>query len=105
MDGLLWCCGVIYSCGRAHILNEGWQNLKQFIACAFSLMLITTAPATARAQDARPLLGAQIWIEPGQRAEDVERWFKTLADGRMPVARLFLMWNYVEREPGVWDFK
>ncbi|HEX8147052.1 MAG TPA: beta-galactosidase [Pyrinomonadaceae bacterium] len=60
------------------------------------------APTCAR--DARPLLGAQIWIEPGQKPEDVERWFRTLAEGRMPVARLFLMWNYVEREPGVWDF-
>jgi beta-galactosidase len=78
--------------------------LKQFIACAFSLLLPAAAFATARAQDARPLLGAQVWIEPGQRPEDVERWFKTLADGRMPVARLFVMWNYVEREPGVWDF-
>ena len=82
--------------------------MKQFVALALALSLSVILPAGknggARAQDARPLLGAQIWIEPGQRPEDVERWFKTLADGRMPVARLFLMWNYVEREPGVWDF-
>lgn len=84
--------------------------MKQFgagaRALAFSLLVILAAGAGAAAQTqtARPLLGAQIWIEPGQKPEDVERWFKTLADGRMPVARLFLMWNYVEREPGVWDF-
>ncbi|MBV8859182.1 MAG: beta-galactosidase [Acidobacteria bacterium] len=84
--------------------------MKQFgagaRALAFSLLVILAAGAGAAAQTqtARPLLGAQIWIEPGQRPEDVERWFKTLADGRMPVARLFLMWNYMEREPGVWDF-
>ncbi|MDT5268739.1 MAG: beta-galactosidase [Acidobacteriota bacterium] len=73
-------------------------------AFALSLLLIPLFIPAARAQDARPLLGAQIWIEPGQRPEDVERWFKMLADGHMPVARLFLMWNYIEREPGVWDF-
>src|ERR1044071_8188340 len=95
---------MLYSCGRAPILNEGRHNLKQFLSCALSLFLITAAVASARAQEARPLLGAQIWIEPGQKPEDVERWFTTLADARMPVARLFLMWNYVEREPGVWDF-
>ena len=84
--------------------------MKQFVAgaraLALSLLLVLSAGARAgaRARDARPLLGAQVWIEPGQRPEDVERWFKTLADGRMPVARLFLMWNYIEREPGVWDF-
>lgn len=84
--------------------------MKQFIAgarvLALSLLFIMPAVPAAHAQEgARPLLGAQIWIEPGQRPEEVERWFKTLADARMPVARLFLMWNYVEREPGVWDFE
>ncbi|HZB44788.1 MAG TPA: beta-galactosidase, partial [Pyrinomonadaceae bacterium] len=85
--------------------------MKQFVAgarsLALSLLVILSAGASvgARAQGGRPLLGAQIWIEPGQKPEDVERWFKTLADGRMPVARLFLMWNYMEREPGVWDFE
>lgn len=80
--------------------------MKQFVALALSLLVILAAGAGSdvRAQGGRPLLGAQIWIEPGQKPEDVERWFKTLADGRMPVARLFIMWNYVEREPGVWDF-
>jgi beta-galactosidase len=84
--------------------------LKQFVAGvrALALSLLVILPggvcAGVRAQGGRPLLGAQVWIEPGQRPEDVERWFKTLADGRMPLARLFLMWNYIEREPGVWDF-
>lgn len=84
--------------------------MKQFVAgaraLALSLLLVQSAGVGlgARAQGGRPLLGAQVWIEPGQKPEDVERWFKALADGRMPVARLFLMWNYVERAPGVWDF-
>ena len=78
--------------------------MKQFVAGALALSLLLALPAPARAQDARPLLGAQVWIEPGQKPEDVERWFRTLAEGHMPVARLFLMWNYIEREPNVWDF-
>ena len=76
--------------------------MKQFLALA--LLLFVPASAGVRAQGARPLVGAQIWIEPGQKPDDVERWFRTLAEARMPVARLFIMWNYVEREPGVWDF-
>lgn len=75
-----------------------------------ALALLLFLPAGCRAATAadaqeRPLLGAQIWIEPGQQPAEVDRWFKTLAEGRMPVARLFLMWNYIEREPGVWDFR
>ena len=68
------------------------------------LILSAACPAATRVQE-RPLVGAQVWIEPGQRPAEIDRWFRTLADGRMPVARLFLMWNYIEREPGVWDFR
>jgi beta-galactosidase len=51
-----------------------------------------------------PQIGAQVWIEPGQTREEIYRWFRILADHRMPCARLFLMWNYIEIKPGDWDF-
>jgi len=52
----------------------------------------------------RPLIGAQIWIEPGQTPAQIDRWFKLLAEYQMPVTRIFLSWNYLEPEPGRWDF-
>ncbi|NOZ57327.1 MAG: hypothetical protein GXO73_11135, partial [Calditrichaeota bacterium] len=51
-----------------------------------------------------PLIGAQIWIEPGQTPEQIDHWFATLAESHMPVARIFLSWNYLEPEPNRWDF-
>jgi beta-galactosidase len=51
-----------------------------------------------------PQIGSQVWIEPGQTHEDIERWFKILSDHKMTCARLFLMWNYIEMKPGRWDF-
>jgi beta-galactosidase len=51
-----------------------------------------------------PQIGAQVWIEPGQTRKEIDRWFKILADHKMPCARLFLMWNYIEMKSGVWDF-
>ena len=86
--------------GGAGTTLEGGRVL----ALLLQLILLAGCPAAAGAQ-ARPQLGAEVWIEPGQRAADVDRWFKMLADARMPVARLFLMWNYIERAPGVWDFQ
>jgi beta-galactosidase len=62
-----------------------------------------TPPAESAAIP-RPLLGAQIWIEPGQTPDDIDGWFQTLAASGMPVARLFMMWNYLEPAPGRWDF-
>ena len=51
-----------------------------------------------------PVVGAQVWIEPGQSREEIDHWFKILAEHRMPCARLWLMWNYIETEPDEWDF-
>lgn len=61
-------------------------------------------PSKGMAQQ-MPQLGAEIFIEPGQTAEEVDNWVKTLSDADMPVARVFMMWNYIETKPGVWDFK
>jgi len=52
----------------------------------------------------RPLLGAQIWIEPGQTPLQIDTWFRDLADAHMPVARLFLMWPYLQPVPNQWNF-
>ncbi len=62
------------------------------------------AGSQANAQPERPLVGAQVWIEPGQTPEEIDGWFRTLADSGMPLARLFLMWNNLEPAPGRWDF-
>lgn len=51
-----------------------------------------------------PGIGAQVWIEPGQTGAEVDRWFKILSDHQMSCARLFLMWNYIELKPGLWNF-
>ena len=52
----------------------------------------------------RPQLGAQIWIEPGQTDKQIDDWFHQLADAQMPVARLFMMWAYMEPRKDEWDF-
>lgn len=53
----------------------------------------------------RPQIGAQIWIEPGQTPAQIDGWFHDLARMDMPVARLFLMWSYLEPSPDKWDFE
>ncbi|HEV2862168.1 MAG TPA: beta-galactosidase [Pyrinomonadaceae bacterium] len=77
-------------------------KLGRALSCCLMLLLPAAAGA---AEPERPRLGAQVWVEPGQTEQDLDRWFKTLADSHMPVARLFLMWNYLEAEPGRWDFR
>ena len=91
--------------GRAAAARFGRRRLALLLQLILLQLILPAAYPSAVGGQGRPLLGAQIWIEPGQRPEDIDRWFKMLSDGRMPVARLFLMWNYIEREPGLWDFR
>ena len=49
-------------------------------------------------------VGAEVWIEPGQTTEEVDIWFRRMAENKMHSARIFLMWNYLETAPGVFDF-
>jgi len=51
-----------------------------------------------------PQLGAQIWIEPGQTPREIDAWFARLESSRMPVARLFMMWSYLQPSAKEWDF-
>jgi len=68
------------------------------------LALLTGGLALAQAPASGPLIGAQVWIEPGQTPAQIDGWFRELADEHMPVARIFVMWSYLETAPGVWDY-
>ena len=75
----------------------------------FALLLLCLVPRFAvlplAAQGQKPpQIGAQIWIEPGQTLEQIDDWFARLESSDMPVARLFVMWAYLEPGPVKWDF-
>lgn len=71
--------------------------------CVAALLRTPPACAADKLQD-KPQLGAQIWIEPGQTPLQIDAWFRDLAESHMPVARLFLMWPYLQPAPDQWDF-
>lgn len=51
-----------------------------------------------------PLIGAQVFVEPGQSADDIDRFFAILADHGMKVARVRLFGSHMLRADGSWDF-
>ena len=77
--------------------------MKQIFLSLFSLLLMVGGLTTVSAQE-RLDVGAEIWIEPSQTEAEVEGWVKTMADSKMRSARAFLMWNYIETAPKVYDF-
>jgi beta-galactosidase len=70
----------------------------------FALIATLALGRSCATAAAIPQFGAQIWIEPGQTPEQIDGWFATLEAGHMPVARLFMMWSYLEPRPDGWDW-
>ena len=73
--------------------------LKSFLLCIATLACLGNASAQRHIE-----VGAEVWIEPGQTTEEVDMWFKRMAENKMHSARIFLMWNYLEVAPGKYDF-
>ncbi len=59
---------------------------------------------TLREEELPIMIGAEVFIEPGQRAEDVDTWFKALRDCNMTVTRIRMFETYMRQEDGSWDF-
>lgn len=52
----------------------------------------------------RKLIGAEIWVEPGHTEAQIDRWFELLKEHGLACARLLLVWQYLEKARGVYDF-
>lgn len=53
---------------------------------------------------ARELLGCQIWLEKDDSWERVVHLFKQAKDCGFGWVRVFLMWPFIEENPGEWNF-
>ena len=69
------------------------------------MLLVATVVVTVNVTAQRRIdVGAELWVEPSQTEAEVEGWVKRMADNKMRSARVFLMWNYIETAPKVYDF-
>lgn len=66
------------------------------------LVLASILPAAAWRTEA-PLIGAQVFIEPGQTPADIDRFFRILSENGMTAARIRLFGAHMKRTDG-WDF-
>ncbi|MDB5119288.1 MAG: hypothetical protein JWN56_506 [Sphingobacteriales bacterium] len=50
------------------------------------------------------LIGAEIFIEPGQTPAEIDNWFRILKEQGMYLTRIRMFENYMRNEEGEWDF-
>lgn len=51
-----------------------------------------------------PVMGAQVFIEPGQSEEETDQWFRTLKENGMDICRIRMFESYMIQSDGSWDF-
>lgn len=79
------------------------SHLKPLIYSFCGMIFFFLAPLFAQGQQV-PKIGAQIWVEPGMTAQQIDQQFQTLAAHQMPVTRLFMVWQFMHDANGNWDF-
>jgi beta-galactosidase len=50
------------------------------------------------------MIGAQVFIEPGQTDAETEVWFKTMKENGMDICRIRMFESYMKKPDGTWDF-
>lgn len=51
-----------------------------------------------------PRIGAQVFIEPGQTAADIDQFFRILSENGLEVSRIRMFGAHMLRPDGTWDF-
>jgi hypothetical protein len=51
-----------------------------------------------------PLIGAQVFIEPGQTPAEIANWFRIMRENQLSISRIRMFENYIRIPAGGWDF-
>jgi beta-galactosidase len=49
-------------------------------------------------------IGAEIFLDPGHTRDEIRKHFARMRELGLSVARMFIIWDHVERRPGQWRF-
>lgn len=52
----------------------------------------------------RVRIGAEIFLDPSHSREDIQKHFARMKETGLTVARMFIIWDHIERKPGEWRF-
>ncbi len=55
-------------------------------------------------QDEVPMIGAEIFIEPGQTASEIDSWYRLMKESGMTICRIRMFETYMHKPDDTWDF-
>jgi beta-galactosidase len=72
--------------------------------CVMLLLASLTSLALGQQSISVPQIGAEVWLDSTDTPEQIDGWFRVMAEEHMHVARIWIGWHAVEPTPGQWDF-
>jgi len=80
---------------------------REFLAGVASVPLLAPYGAAADAPGSilsKPRIGAEFFLNNGETRDGVLHHFGRMAETGLTIARIFTIWDQIEREQGKWDF-
>ncbi|RYE59480.1 MAG: hypothetical protein EOP48_00745 [Sphingobacteriales bacterium] len=76
---------------------------KLILAFLFLFILVDVAKAQTSTADV-PMIGAEVFIEPGQTPQEIDTWFRRMKEAGMTLTRIRMFERYMHSADGKWDF-
>lgn len=74
------------------------------LSITMSFLPIKPLSAAQANPESPVVIGAQVFIEPGQTDEEIALWFRKMNENGMKLCRIRLFEDYMKRSDGTWDF-
>ena len=84
------------------VFKKKFWRVTNLILCLILLQAKVLLAQTS--QDDVPMIGAEVFIEPGQTPENIDDWFRSLKECGMTVTRIRMFESYMHKTDGTWDF-
>ena len=95
------------------------DKVRRFLVVSLLVAVAWTGVRTAAAESptaAAPLdslaavrsqvrIGAEIFLDPSYTREEIQLHFRRMKEVGLSVARMFVIWDHIERQPGQWRFE
>ena len=85
-------------------INQHHCRMVVLMLSILSVCLFSNPVSAQLLSNQVPLIGAEVFIEPGQSAEEIEGWFNTMNKNGLKLCRIRMFENYMRRPDGKYDF-
>jgi beta-galactosidase len=80
------------------------KNLFVKILLLSVVILQSTLGKAQSSLNELPMIGAEIFIEPGQSPQEIDTWFRRLKEAGMTITRIRMFERYMRSPEGKWEF-